>query len=440
MGSRQLHVARNSMGGGVSFVNNPKYGEKLTIFDVKEICGGVLNEALFDCLKDHENLVNKEKFLKILSDSVEQEILFLYFHFTKSIMDLHAFILFCAHGKLLTKHSFRRKDAEALFQNYSQQQQGRIAINNEDQGGELKISTSTPRHGQSASGGINYMQLRFDIFPEIAMKKGIDLPVLLVKLSRLPPPNLQETSSSTNNQLQRSESGHSPTTQERIAKNIAATKIQKVQRTWLARNELAREKELHRLRSGKHSEKEGGGGNSDNQNATSPRGIASSYTHNQSFDHTEEEIKCHLMFSNYCNGAGEMDIKDFLRLCYDTELIPFDTVKIDFTSKDAKHIFNKVISKYFIPEENRYHEGVIHGKRVVYDVFRLRFIPEIAAIKNVGIDDIVSHIARSSGKARHHHGQSHGAGHGPPVISLLDQKHIDEKVAENTKHYGEHVE
>jgi hypothetical protein len=409
------------MGGGASTSAN--YGDKLTIDDIKEICGGVLNESLYDCVKDENNLVDKDKFFKILSDPMEQEILFLYFHFTNSEMNLESFVLFCAHGRLLTKNSFRRKDSEELF--------ARFARND----------------------SINYLQLRFDIFPEIAIKKGIELQALLVKLSRLPPPNYQEKGQSD----EKGPVVHSPTTQDRIAKNIAATKIQKIQRTWLAKNDLARERELCSIRSGKHDDMASvasaaatataeGGEAFVNPHAPLHRERSMSFEwhhHNQKFDETEEEIKCHLFYRKYANENGEMDIKEFVRLCYDTELIPFDSINIDFTGKDAQHIFKKVVNKFFIPEENCYRPGVLYGKRVVYDVFRLRLVPEIAAIKKTGIAEIVAHIAHSPGKVRagqraNHH--KHGHGNGPQIISLLDQKHIDHKLLVNTEHYGEHVE
>jgi hypothetical protein len=397
------------MGGGASTLS-ANYGDKLTIVDIKEICGGVLNESLYDCVKDDDNLVDKDKFFKILSDSMEQEILFLYFHFTDSTMNVEAFVFFCAHARLLTKNSFRRKDSEELF--------GRFARN----------------------GSINYLQLRFDLFPEIAIRKGIELQALLVKLSRLPPPNYEEKDQSE--EKGKGPVVHSPTTQDRIARNIAATKIQKIQRTWLAKNDLARERELHSIRSGKH----------DDMASVAPGGHPRTplereksmsvdwHHHNQRFDDTEEEMKCQLFYRKYSNEAGEMEMKDFIRLCYDTELIPFDSINIDFTGKDAQHIFKRVVNKYFIPEENCYRPGVLYGKRVVYEVFRLRMIPEIAVFKKTGIADIVAHIAHSPGKVRGGQRGNHHQ-HGPQIISLLDQKHIDHKLLLNTtEQYGEHVE
>jgi hypothetical protein len=393
---QRLHL---EMGGGVS--TNANYGDQLTMEEIKEICGGVLNEALFDCVKGPDNTVEKDKFLKIISDSMEQEILFLYFHFTKSTMNKEQYISFCAHGRLLTKNTFRRKVAEELFDEFS------------------------------SDGTLNYIKLRFCVFPEIAIKKGMELQAFLVKLSRLTPPHYSDVGVGAAAPTAATEgpSGHSAATQEKIAKNIAATKIQKIQRTWLARNDLAREKELHSILSGKLSD----------QPSTLDRGTSHEWHHSQSFTDTDEEIKCNLLYRKYANETGEMDIKAFIRICYDTELIPFDSVNIDFTGKDAQHIFKKTVAKYFIPEENCYRPGVVHGKRVTYDVFRLRFIPEIAALKKTGIDEIVLHFAHSPGKVRggqranHHH-------HGPMVVSLLDQKHIDERLRENTARYGEHVQ
>jgi hypothetical protein len=364
--------------------------------DIKELCGGVLNESLFDCVKGPDNTVEKEKFLKIISDSIEQEILFLYFHFTKSEMDQAQFIAFCAHGRLLTKNTFRRKAAEELFDQHT------------------------------TDGKMNYIKLRFHLFPEIAIKKGMELQTFLVKLSRLSPPQTSPTDASTGTP-DAILASRNVTTQERIDRNIAATKIQKIQRTWLAKNDLAREKELHSILSGKASEL---------PDHSLDRGTSREW-HNQTFTDTQEEIKCNLLYRKYANAAGEMDIKEFIRLCYDTELIPFDSVNIDFTGKDAKYLFKKTVAKYFIPEENSYRHGVLHGKRIIYDVFRLRLIPEIAEMKKTGIDEIVLHFARSPGKVRQRANSHH---HGPQIMSLLDQKHIDEKVKANTEHYGEHVE
>ena len=415
------------MGGGISISSYP---EKLTSSDIKEICGGILNEPLFNCIKDEDQTISRDKFFKIIKESVEQEILLLYFHFTKHRMTIEQYLQFMIHCRLLTKNHFKRKDSESFFFNNT----------------------------------INYMQLRFDIFPEIAIKKGITIQLFLIKLSRLNPPNYKENDEKENNnennennsekinkeneknqfEIEASISSQSLTTtfndqtttnNELSLRNNAAIKIQKIQRTWLARNDLQREKEIKSILDStiddiKVNERIKEIEEQDDQ-------IKEWNSRNsQVYNDKPEEIRCHLLYQKFSNN-GEMDIKDFIRLCYDTELIPYDSININFTGKDAQHIFKKTITKHFNPLTNTYREGVVHGKRILYKIFRLRILPEIAEMKDMSINNLVIYLGNCSGKIRRH--SDHGK-YGPRLFSLLDQKHIDDKLIENTLQYGEHVE
>lgn len=90
--------------------------------------------------------------------------------------------------------------------------------------------------------------------------------------------------------------------------------------------------------------------------------------------------------------TGELDSRTFIKLCKDAKLMGKK-----FTATDADLLFQKTKAKATAPGAGSYSSGVVHGKRVSYDVFRAVAVPLLAEKKGVTVDAIIEKIAECSG-------------------------------------------
>ena len=93
---------------------------------------------------------------------------------------------------------------------------------------------------------------------------------------------------------------------------------------------------------------------------------------------------------------GEMDSKTFIKLLRDSGV-----VDRKFTSGDADLIFQKSKAKASNPAAGAYSSGLVHGKRVNFDIFRAVAVPCIAEKKNVPVENIVAFFAKAEGPQLH---------------------------------------
>lgn len=88
-----------------------------------------------------------------------------------------------------------------------------------------------------------------------------------------------------------------------------------------------------------------------------------------------------------------MKSRDFLQLCFATNLIPADVNDVNFTPADARHIFNVTTMKFFNKQSGMFAEGVSAGKRISYGVFRNMVVPEIGKVTGKTTEEVVAIIA-----------------------------------------------
>lgn len=372
--------------------------DKLSEEDLKTICCDMYDQRFYNCLKDDEGLVDRDKFSIISSNAKEQEVLLLFLSFCDGLMDAETFVRFCQHCKLFSKRRFNRKLVEHPIE-----------------------SSAKPDPPQALSFPINYVTFRFSALPSIAAIRGSEVSQLITRLSRADFPSSDnddiKSSKSAANALTNAsvESGKdNSSTEQDVVQDVAVLRIQNVQRSRLAKSESARKKELHRLESLPLEEKQ------------SHKGTV------MCPPHIEQGV--HELFLAF-SPSGEMTVQEFVKLCYDSELIPFEAIHVDFTSRDAKFIFQKVIASHFNPAENSYLPGVILGKRITYEVFRSDLLNDIAEKKNMEVFDLLKFMSEQNGvKRRIYHGEG-----GPTVMSLLDRSIVDKKIAENSELYERHV-
>jgi hypothetical protein len=87
-----------------------------------------------------------------------------------------------------------------------------------------------------------------------------------------------------------------------------------------------------------------------------------------------------------------MDSKTFIKFLRDTNLLS----KL-FTSGDGDLIFQKTKAKASAPGSGSYSSGVVHGKRVNYEVFRAVTIPCLAEKKNKSIENLLEYLSQCHG-------------------------------------------
>jgi len=106
---------------------------------------------------------------------------------------------------------------------------------------------------------------------------------------------------------------------------------------------------------------------------------------------TEDEIKLKALFLKFCPN-GEMDSRLFIKLCRDCGV-----VNKSYTSGDADLAFQKTKAAASHPSAGAYSSGVVHGKRVSYDIFRAIAIPCIAEKKKMEVAALVAFLATKDG-------------------------------------------
>ncbi len=95
----------------------------------------------------------------------------------------------------------------------------------------------------------------------------------------------------------------------------------------------------------------------------------------------------------YCEKTnGEMDSKTFIKYLKDTNII-----NNKFTSGDADLVFQKTKAMASAPSAGAYSQGVVHGKRVNFSVFRAVAVPILAEKKGISVANIVTKMGLVDG-------------------------------------------
>lgn len=85
--------------------------------------------------------------------------------------------------------------------------------------------------------------------------------------------------------------------------------------------------------------------------------------------------------------TGEMDLSQCVRICRDAEI-----VDKNFTAVDVELCFIKAKLKASSKYCPQYNGGVVHGKRITYQVFREVLLRCLAEKKGVPIESILHHV------------------------------------------------
>lgn len=436
--------------GASASVELTSKGSILGVSDVKEILKllelssteYLTMDKVYPGLQMKEGGVDRNELLSILADKCEQEVFVLFLKFSGGEMAADIFVSFCRLLKLLSRRDFSVESALRLF----------------------RENAYSNKEGTSQK--INYRVFRFDILPEISSLKGRSIREMVNKFCWLV---ISDDEIGQKHQIENFSSGDSVDCHQPSAINSAVLCIQNFSRRVLARRQMDEEREIKYiekcpspmrspppakrsvppsqdlnislsnntdlLKSEQLSSKSGKGsrvvsspamspgqpkrkpqGNSSAQEAVSSTTLTATICVEES--PTEEEIeKCRVVFKKFCSSPAQdatLSSHDFVRLCYDTALIPFDSARVDFTAMQARHIFRKAVALLFDPQQNVYEEGVVFGKRVSFSVFLEVLVPEVAQIKGQSSIEVIKHINSNSGVQR-----MYTSADGPPVISLL---------------------
>mmetsp|Transcript_6241 Transcript_6241/g.9411 ORF Transcript_6241/g.9411 Transcript_6241/m.9411 type:complete len:396 (-) Transcript_6241:136-1323(-) len=336
------------MGAVASIVPDDVSKEELGRLSVKYDGDSIFKQdKVYKSLKDGDKSVDRGRLSSIFKDSCEIEVMRLYLSICDGHMDENKFLKLCRHAKVLSKHTFTRGDASRVFKQCSK------------------------------SGSINYITFRFKLIPMVLEKKKKEEREFIVKLSRVEPPVKQKKLQKKIRELTRGVSSMSIDDAEEMRLEQAAIRIQKIQRYTQARCESLQRKELRRIES------------------TPPEELLDLVV---PAPPDEEETEgahataCRRLFASY-STSGEMNCYEFVKFCYETLLIPKESVVVDFTSRQARHLFHKTVATYYDSKMDSYREGVLHGKRITYAVFRGVILPEIASVKGKSMKEMEEYLA-----------------------------------------------
>jgi hypothetical protein len=349
----------------VSPASSPAAHKKLNEEEFKVLCASQYpSSELYLALHDEKGLV-EANVLQSLKDPTEREVLSLFLEYCNGHMTLAQFIQFCVETKLLSKKSFSRRDAENLFHKWAKE--------------EI----------------VNYYVLRHHIFLEIASIQHTSPFQIMLKIAVCEGPASktavsQEAIAAPVVTITTAVAVDAPPIEPTVSQEDflaalspvqvellrgACIQLQKCARYALAAKEAAARKERRKM------------------SATAPPLALSPPS-------TLEEKNCQDLFSHFSSG-DEMSLQEFLNFCHHTTLIApsstFSSKKI-FTKIDAQNIFKKSLAMFYDPKTKGYLEGVKFGKRILFPVFRLVVLPEVAASKRVGIDDLLRQLMRVKGK------------------------------------------
>jgi hypothetical protein len=389
------------MGGGVSSAldsspNSPTPPSYLTEDDLKDFLisyssdhfisenvyeSSILFHSLCDLSSENEGILSTE-FDLLMNSSPEQECLKLFLTYCpkKSFeMFLDPFLNFCRDLKFLSKHHFTKKCALGQFSQFSIQHKF-----------------------------INFHIFRFKILPFISKIRQIDVQDLVLRVSRLEPDLITPGSVTALRSRSGVGEGEEDEKDYNPKKDYAALQIQKLHRYRTARLDLKNMKTLRAIVM------------LSSRNNSSVSDVGDTNKGEATGDSLEVRIKS--IFQKYSGANHEMNLHEFLKLCHDTELIPYsngkisNADKIDLTKREAKYIFQCAIALYFDPATNSYREGVIHGKRILYQVYREVLLAAVAEWKKMELNQI---LAMVSVDPSHQARRVYTREQGPQIVSLL---------------------
>lgn len=327
--------------------------EKLDEKSVKQLCGEMYNENIFHFLKEEGQdggRVDRAQFLQIAMDVIEQEVFHLFCVFCpEGDMDETTCKAFFRNAKMLAKKDFPVGKAVEMFR------------------GLLKEDKSTMR----------YTTLRFDFFPLVASAKDLSMENFMLRLSRSDEPVKEEVIKQGQDIIDSVKLHDEFSPDEELARIKAALALQRASRPIQAKEDLKRLKELKQF-----------------EVDVSDYSALAVKTHDG-----PEEQKCEAKFLLFARvddlraQSTDIKIRDYLQLLYASNLIPVDVNVVNFTAKDARHIFNVTVMKFFNKAAGSFADGVSHGKRVSYGVFRNLMVPDIAEKTGRSVEEVVSAIA-----------------------------------------------
>mmetsp|Transcript_26916 Transcript_26916/g.45433 ORF Transcript_26916/g.45433 Transcript_26916/m.45433 type:complete len:373 (+) Transcript_26916:101-1219(+) len=324
--------------------------EKLNEDSLRQLCGDMYTPHVFLFLKDRDGLVDRAQFLQIAMDVVEQEVFHLYTLFCPDgQMDEVTCKVFLRNTKLLAKKDLPVAKAVEIFQSLLPEKATALA----------------------------YPQVRFELFPKIADIKEISLENLLLRFSRSDEPVREDVKEEGQKIIDSVRLLPEFTPEEELARIKAALALQRASRPRQAQEEVKRLKELKAFEM-EHAD----------------------YSAQAVITHTgpteekcEEKFKVFVKNDDIRSQNPDLTLRDFVQLCYATNLIPADVVVVDFSAADARHVFNITTMKFFNKTTGSFAEGVSAGKRISYGVFRNLVLPEIAKKTNRTVEEVVDIIA-----------------------------------------------
>jgi hypothetical protein len=347
--------------------------KKLTQDEFSEAFGSQESSPhLFYAICDENGLVDPQ-IMQSFYDPIEREVLTIYLEYCPDgSMKLGIFVKFCVELKLLSKKNFCRKDAEVLFQKYA-----------------------TTKEGMQEK-QINYLGLRFHIFQDIAAIQRTSPYQLMSKMAEYEGPASRHEVASSSHVSSAASTDNAPflggdklitlsSEQAEIVRK-ACIQLQKLTRSTLAAKEAKARKERRKLSM------------VEKPNILEALGPPS----------TLEEKSCHDLFLRFCGANEEMSLQDFYNFCYYASLLSSSATfapsapkkqgssssSVPFTKSDAEHLFKRAMARFYIPATKSYAQGVVFGKRILYPVFRLVVVPDLAASQRQSLEDFLRLLVR----------------------------------------------
>lgn len=354
--------------------------DQLSEADLKNVCGENYNPVYYKALHGQDGHVARDFFIST-SQGHEKEVFDLFLHFCPhGEMDSRTFVKMMKDTKSMKKNKFSATDADLIFSKHKTKQ-------------------------GAGTKALNYFVFRNDMVPEIIAKMGVDVEKYIEKLAKCDGPTLHGVTHASANRFHDDKSTYTGSHSQggpSFENNSGAVQLSDhlnrgeadVRGVSLPDETTAKDehhdaaRKVQQVHRGKQAKK----------HVEALKEIKKAETEHAEIEHpteTEADEALKKVFMQFCPN-GEMDSKTFIKMLKDSGVI-----NRKFTSGDADLVFQKAKAKASNPGAGSYSSGVVHGKRVNYDVFRAVAVPCIAEKKGTTAANVAECLAKAGGPQLH---------------------------------------
>lgn len=373
------------MGSGASALR--MLPERLTERDAERFCGIRFNKGQFDALKGTDGTIDRAEMIKAMSVYTEREVANLFGAYCPNgEMDSHTFLKLLRDGKFLSKKGMSANEVDLVFEKSRR---------------SLIVLSKT----------ISYECFREYTIPEVASRVQMTVDEMLYKLSRMESPKLsnvtetrpyhlhETTDKRISHSIYENVPSHSRSTTSSISTtttsdNSAPTSTHITatsnNATWLTATSIMDESKMINKAAIKiQCVARGNLAKQKSQRIKAIRQKFQNWTEDNfpsELPNGPQEIHILNLFLHYSHH-GEMTAAQFDKLLRETK-----SYNGSFQPAEADLIFLECKAKAEACLSGPCHNGVLYGKRINFEVFRLILLVDVAKKKGISLFDFIKSL------------------------------------------------